>query len=426
MADVTLALTGVAGVGAVGTAAPGLSVALTTVETEGVVGRVLVQRQPAQGMTLATPALQLALTGVTGTIGSLALDMPAPSIAFSGLSSLSGRLRLTAPSLQLQLTGLVGSVGRLALTMPRPVLAVSGGSRLNLEMPPLRLVMRGAVGSLAQLRLTMPPLQLALTGTTPIVGALRLRAPALRLALTGGTGGAGRLALRMRKLSLAISGVTGTLGTLTLRMPLPELGFAGHRSAEGVLELAIPRLHLVFNGQTGVAGSGGGAGGGVGVGAAAATTLVMHTERGALSQYVNYPFNSFCVVDGVYLGASEDGLFALTGDTDDGAIIEASARLGITDFGTSHHKRIERVYVGLRTDGRMVLRVVTDDTKTRDYLVQRAPSEALHGAQVNLGRGLEARYWQFELRNQDGCDFSADMLEMKPIKLRRRTGSGHA
>lgn len=156
------------------------------------------------------------------------------------------------------------------------------------------------------------------------------------------------------------------------------------------------------------------------------SAIVMHTESQALWTYTNFVFNSFARFNGQILAGSDGGLFQLAGDTDNGVAIDASARTGTTDFNTSHLKRVERVYLGYRAAGEMILRVRTDETNVRDYLVPRTAYAGLHGNHVKLGRGLDARYWQFEVRNRNGSSFSLNMLECKPIVLKRRIGRNDA
>ena len=154
--------------------------------------------------------------------------------------------------------------------------------------------------------------------------------------------------------------------------------------------------------------------------------IAMHTERQALTTYSNFPFNSFALFNGVYLAAGDGGLFALAGATDDGAFIDAAARVGITDFGTSHLKRVDRMYVGYRTDGDLVLRVFTDEVTVRDYALKASGASGLHGNHVRIGKGVQARYWQFEIRNTNGSDFELNMIEVKPQVLHRRVGGSDA
>jgi hypothetical protein len=152
----------------------------------------------------------------------------------------------------------------------------------------------------------------------------------------------------------------------------------------------------------------------------------MQTQTRGLWQYTNWPFNSMARFNGVYLGASAEGLFVLAGETDNGAFIQAAARTGITDFGTSHLKRIDKCYVGYRTTGDCVIRVITDQVNVRDYLVTKYGQDGLHGNHTRIGRGVQARYWQFEIRNTLGCRFEFNAIELKPTGLRRRIGGGDA
>ncbi|MHB0965273.1 MAG: hypothetical protein ACYC36_02355 [Bellilinea sp.] len=156
------------------------------------------------------------------------------------------------------------------------------------------------------------------------------------------------------------------------------------------------------------------------------STFAMHTEWQGLSQYTNYPFNSFAQFNGMYLGASSGGLFVLSGATDDGVNIDAVARVGVTDFGTSRLKKVEYAYVGYRTTGDCVLRMITNDAQTRDYRMPTTGETGLHVKRVKLGKGVIARYYQFEIRNLNGADFDLNTLEIKPTIQTRRVQGGRA
>jgi hypothetical protein len=208
------------------------------------------------------------------------------------------------------------------------------------------------------------------------------------------------------------------VGTCTLTLPTPQLCAEGGPIATGSVTLVLPMLILQATGQAVPADE---------ADAAAMSALVMNTQTGALSQYVNYPFNSMAMFNGVYLGASAEGLFVLaSGDLDNATFIQAAAKLNTTDFGTSFLKRIDRCYVGYRADGNLTLRVYTDEVNIRDYVIEAYGKEGLHGNHTRIGKGLAARYWQFELRNQNGADFQLNALELKATQLRRRIGGGDA
>jgi hypothetical protein len=156
------------------------------------------------------------------------------------------------------------------------------------------------------------------------------------------------------------------------------------------------------------------------------SAVVVHTETRAVATYTNFLFNSFAVFNGQVLAAGDAGLFSLSGGTDDGAAINSTIRTGTTDYKSAFRKRVERVYLGYRSAAKMTLRVITDGTQVRDYEVPGNQEAGVHGARVTLGRGLEARYWQWEVRNRDGADFSLNVMDVKPIKLARRVGGRDA
>lgn len=413
----SLALVGNAGAAALGSLSYGEGYALSGVDSRAAVGFVSADVVVGQMLSMTMPVWSLALTGINGIIGEVDIDWPMPTLQITGLVGSAGALGLSAPMPTLQITGLVGSAGALDLPFPSPTFAFGSGNVLGLEFTPPTLVMTGLTGVIGSVGLRLPAPTLQLTGTAHAAGPVVLNFPMLRMAVTGDTGRVARLALTMKALQLAINGTAGVIGTLELELPIFQLDVVGAQPAAGSLALLLPAFQLLLDGgETLVAGQS----------EASATTLVMQTERGALTRYTNYPFNSFAAFNGVFLGACDDGVFALTGADDAGTAIAAAARVGITDFGTSHLKRIERIYVGYRSTGRMVLRVITEERWTRDYALAPATHAGLHGAHVRLGRGLEARYWQFELQNDAGGDFDQDMMEMKPIKLKRRVGGGNA
>lgn len=156
------------------------------------------------------------------------------------------------------------------------------------------------------------------------------------------------------------------------------------------------------------------------------SAVVLQTQIQGLTTYSNFAFNSLARFNGVNLGASDSGLFKLIGNDDAGTQIQAAARFAITDFDSAYRKRVERAYIGYRCASDLILRVRTNEVNIRDYRIPGNTATGMHGTHVKLGRGVEARYWQFEIRNQSGADFSIDMIEVKPIKLERRVGGSDA
>lgn len=146
------------------------------------------------------------------------------------------------------------------------------------------------------------------------------------------------------------------------------------------------------------------------------TTWALNTKTAALTEYDDYVFNSFARLDGRYLGASENGLYELTGDTDDGADIIAELETGNAQIAGSRFTSFRAAYLAVRGEGRFVLRLKTGDDKVYDYSVT---ADSMETAKVHLGKGLRARYFSFTLIST-GQDFDLESLEFVPIAAQRR------
>lgn len=154
------------------------------------------------------------------------------------------------------------------------------------------------------------------------------------------------------------------------------------------------------------------------------TAWVLNGDTRAFTTYSNFPFNSFCELDGHYYGATDTGLYLLEGDDDDGVPIDARVRGGLSDMGTGLLKRMESLYLGYRADGGLLLKVVTtsDGGEKREdwYALAAQPADAVREGRIKIGRGLKSRYWGFELANVDGGDFALDSVAWLPMILERR------
>jgi len=147
------------------------------------------------------------------------------------------------------------------------------------------------------------------------------------------------------------------------------------------------------------------------------TTWAMNTRTGGVTEYTNFPFNSFANFgEHSYLGAADDGLYELQGDDDAGADIIARIKGGFLQFGGGHLSRLKAAYIAQRGTGDWVLKLTTGEGLTYVYGVT---ATGMHTAKVNMGKGQRARYFSYELIST-GQDFDLDTLEFVPIVLERR------
>jgi hypothetical protein len=146
------------------------------------------------------------------------------------------------------------------------------------------------------------------------------------------------------------------------------------------------------------------------------TTWAINTRTGATTEYSNYAFNSFAKLGDVYLGASTDGLYTLTGDDDDGADIIAQIKSGFAQWAGTKLTGFKGAYLAVRGGGDYVLKLETGDGSTYTYAVS---AKDMATTKITLGKGLRARYFAFELIST-GQDFDLDTLEFVPLVSERR------
>jgi len=153
-------------------------------------------------------------------------------------------------------------------------------------------------------------------------------------------------------------------------------------------------------------------------------SVVMDLEGKALSQYVDFDFNSMCEFNGMYLGAGENGISVLGGDDDNGADIDAFIETPMTDLGDSNQKRLRMAYVGYESTDELELAVAMDevlnDRSWRTYTLKpnkRGLSQ--EGGRRSIGRDGRGRYFTVRIKNVEGCDFTLNTLEFVPVLVGR-------
>lgn len=148
--------------------------------------------------------------------------------------------------------------------------------------------------------------------------------------------------------------------------------------------------------------------------------ITMNAEVQALTTFSNFNYNSMARFDTRSFGANDNGVFELVGDTDNGAPIAAQISFGVTDFGSSFMKGLDRMYVGVRSVTPMSVEVKLEEKTAYQYVLDARPDERMDTQRVKTGKGLEGRYWQFTLRNTLGGDFQLDVVDVQSKQMTRR------
>ena len=154
------------------------------------------------------------------------------------------------------------------------------------------------------------------------------------------------------------------------------------------------------------------------------TAYVINTESKAVTQYGNYPFNSFAKLGGRYFGMTPDGIRELEGPDDAGSPIAARFRLAMSSLGTGQMKRMIAAYLGYTSTGELRLKTITvaeDGVKQANhYRLHAQTATSPREARIQIGQGLRSVYWGFEVEAIDGAAFMIDVLDLHPIVVEQR------
>ncbi|MDD3885170.1 MAG: hypothetical protein PHW66_09625 [Gallionella sp.] len=303
-------------------------------------------------------------------------------------------------------SGVCGEVLTFVNSAPVPTI-VLGVTQCDNAIPVPVLAATVLSGTIITVSAASPTPILAATLSNPAIITAANSAAVPQLAAAMAAGNIITAALLARMPRLAAQGLTGRVGTALLTAATPIMEAAGY-----------PAYTITFAGTAPLPQMGAALGATI---AAAYRTWCLNLRRGALTEYDGFAFNSFAVFNGVVLAAGPAGVFSLgTQGTDAGTAITGRVKTGQDAFGESVHKRVPRLYVGYDTDGDMLFRVITTEGGSRTYSLPDNHVRGIQQRRVPIGKGVKSRYFQFELENVAGADFSISDVLAYPTRLRRR------
>lgn len=137
------------------------------------------------------------------------------------------------------------------------------------------------------------------------------------------------------------------------------------------------------------------------------------------STYTNYPFTSFFRLGASYYGCASDGVYLLEGDDDAGTDIDARTTHGVSDLGTDFLKRVDSVYLNMRSAGHLQAVVTVGETEQRTYSAKTS-ADGMATVRAKVASGLKGRNWQIGFRSVAGAKFTISDARIEYIKLSRR------
>jgi hypothetical protein len=152
--------------------------------------------------------------------------------------------------------------------------------------------------------------------------------------------------------------------------------------------------------------------------------IVMNTNNAAVTEYLNYNFDSMAKTGAnEFMASGADGIYRLEGSDDAGTQIDSYITTKLFHFGSEQFKRVERAYIALRNTGTLVLKTITRDRqgqRVENWYELEEVDDTIRQRRIKIGKGLKSHYWQFTLMSNAGADFEIDNLEFVPIILTRR------
>ena len=132
---------------------------------------------------------------------------------------------------------------------------------------------------------------------------------------------------------------------------------------------------------------------------------VLNTPKFLPSIYSGFNFNSYCVFQNRAYGCKADGIYELTGDTDNGTVINTGVQLSETKFGLPNQKRFRKAYIGVSgTTPLLTMETETGETKT--YSIDT-------DGEVDASRSLRSKKWKLTVTDFESLDF----IKLVPVVL---------
>jgi hypothetical protein len=333
---------------------------------------------------------------VPGTITQAVIraDISIPAIQVSAYFTGPRRtdIALNLPAIQVSGHIISGAVIHGALKLPAIKVAgniYSFASRFDLKLPALQLSMSAKSGSAIKADISLPAIQTAITfgAVVPVNNVL-----------TG--------ALSLPALKASISMVSGSAISATLNLPVIGLSATFSQFSRLIFALGIPAIvpHIeIVSFQIATAS-----------GAPVRKAFVMNLSHFGITEYNNYLFNSLCDYhqSGIYIGASEEGIFVLDGEDDNGVKIDSVIQSGSEDLWADVIKRLREGFVTMR-GGPLRFKIIRDEGRLDPVILDLlSVQNVIHEERVKFPRGLKNRFDSFALENIDGSDFSLESFRI--------------
>lgn len=336
-------------------------------------------------------------------------DLPALTIEASGTTPQTvGSLNVLLPSIEATGEDIPVGSGSSSLTLPKITCEAVDVVGVRATLPSLEVSASSTQSGYGEVSASLLFVTIDATGSTENLITVDVAIPAVGIAASSLLGQAGSVNAEMAALALSAEGFSGTISSVAVSLPLMVVDADVIHSTTATLDIELPVLVLEATTPEAVLSLSG--------------AYVLNLSNGALTEFDSFAYNSMAVLNGQIVVASSTGLFLLAGKTDNGNIINASARLPLSDLGGSNSKRLSTAYVGYRSDGDLMFTVSADDGTEYSYLLQNSGAPGVSGGRTKCGKGLEGRYFKVGIDNSNGSTMDINDIEMLFEVLTKKAG----
>ena len=135
-----------------------------------------------------------------------------------------------------------------------------------------------------------------------------------------------------------------------------------------------------------------------------------------VTTYEGWDFNSYATdAAGTMWAANDEGVWRITEKPEDA--VKSTVRFAKTSFGTESLKAIQQAYLGMSTNGKVVLKYTNDEGTEAVYTIKPIPG--LKTTRVKLAKGSIGRWFEFELSDEDATELVIDEVSLVPLPLSR-------
>lgn len=342
---------------------------------------------PPGALEFSVPTPQIVLYGTLST-GVIAFDVPTPSLNLFG----AGLIDFEVPTPSISLYG----AGYLDFSVPQINLSMVGSlspyGTLFFNLPTPRVSINGHIGTYGQLQFSVPTPIIELYGA----GYLSFSIPVPDIFLSGSIQPTGTLAFDIPQISVSIAGTLGVIGTINFAVPV--ISFA----TGGTLSFSIPAISLSLAGDYGTYASYG-----------------VNIANGATTTYSMYQFEQIVMYQGEPYGIGADGIYKLTGTTDNGDAISASFTLYQSQLQSQNEFRVPDIFLHTRAEYLDVTVSMDEGTEYTYRTTQNASGKPQY-VRAKPGLGLRGRNAQIKVANVDGGGFHVERIKIRQEILSRQ------